>query len=74
MVKHPTLLILDEPLQGLDTTNRLLVQRFIDIMISHSNTQLLFVSHHQEDAPHCITHRLIFIKEGDIYRYQQQPC
>lgn len=74
LVKCPTLLILDEPLQGLDTTNRLLVQRFIDIMISHSNTQLLFVSHHQEDAPHCITHRLIFIKEGDIYRYQQQPC
>ncbi|WYX00136.1 molybdate ABC transporter ATP-binding protein ModF [Proteus vulgaris] len=74
LVKHPTLLILDEPLQGLDTTNRLLVQRFIDIMISHSNTQLLFVSHHQEDAPQCITHRLTFIKEGEIYRYQQEIC
>lgn len=74
LVKHPTLLILDEPLQGLDTTNRLLVQRFIDIMISHSNTQLLFVSHHQEDAPSCITHRLTFIKEGEIYRYQQEIC
>lgn len=74
LVKHPTLLILDEPLQGLDTTNRLLVQRFIDIMISHSNTQLLFVSHHQEDAPLCITHRLTFIKDGEIYRYQQEIC
>ncbi|HCH50518.1 MAG TPA: molybdate ABC transporter ATP-binding protein ModF [Proteus sp.] len=74
LVKHPTLLILDEPLQGLDTTNRLLVQRFIDIMISHSNTQLLFVSHHQEDAPQCITHRLSFIKDGEIYRYQQEIC
>lgn len=74
LVKHPTLLILDEPLQGLDTTNRLLVQRFIDIMINHSNTQLLFVSHHQEDAPSCITHRLTFIKDGEIYRYQQEIC
>ncbi|MEQ4925228.1 molybdate ABC transporter ATP-binding protein ModF [Proteus hauseri] len=74
LVKHPTLLILDEPLQGLDTTNRLLVQRFIDIMISNSNTQLLFVSHHQEDAPLCITHRLSFIKDGEIYRYQQEIC
>ncbi|QPN89591.1 molybdate ABC transporter ATP-binding protein ModF [Proteus vulgaris] len=74
LVKHPTLLILDEPLQGLDTTNRLLIQRFIDIMISHSNTQLLFVSHHQEDAPQCITHRLTFIKEGEICRYQQEIC
>ncbi|MDE9488307.1 ATP-binding cassette domain-containing protein, partial [Xenorhabdus bovienii] len=46
LVKHPTLLILDEPLQGLDSLNRQLVLRFIDIMISNGETQLLFVSHH----------------------------
>jgi len=28
------------------------------------------VSHHAEDAPECITHRLSFIPDGDIYRYQ----
>lgn len=33
LVKHPTLLILDEPLQGLDPLNRQLVRRFIDILI-----------------------------------------
>ncbi|MDC9591091.1 molybdate ABC transporter ATP-binding protein ModF [Xenorhabdus sp. XENO-10] len=72
LVKHPKLLILDEPLQGLDPLNRQLVLRFIDIMISNGDTQLLFVSHHQEDAPKCITHRLKFIPDGDIYRYETE--
>src|SRR5471030_970801 len=70
LVKHPALLILDEPLQGLDPINRQLVRRFVDILIGEGETQLLFVSHHAEDAPECITHRLSFIPDGDIYRYQ----
>ncbi|MGJ0624161.1 molybdate ABC transporter ATP-binding protein ModF [Xenorhabdus bovienii] len=72
LVKHPALLILDEPLQGLDPLNRQLVLRFIDIMIAKGDTQLLFVSHHQEDAPECITHRLKFIPDGNIYRYETE--
>ncbi|WP_367143216.1 molybdate ABC transporter ATP-binding protein ModF [Pantoea stewartii] len=72
LVKHPTLLILDEPLQGLDPLNRQLVRRFVDILIGEGRTQLLFVSHHAEDAPHCITHRLHFLPDGTGgYRYQQ---
>ncbi|MEZ7214239.1 molybdate ABC transporter ATP-binding protein ModF [Klebsiella spallanzanii] len=73
LVKHPTLLILDEPLQGLDPLNRQLVRRFIDVLISEGATQLLFVSHHAEDAPDCITHRLAFIRNGDGYTYQVGP-
>lgn len=72
LVKHPALLILDEPLQGLDPLNRQLVRRWIDILIGEGETQLLFVSHHAEDAPACITHRLSFIADGDGYSYQQQ--
>ncbi|ADP11997.1 putative molybdenum transport ATP-binding protein ModF [Erwinia sp. Ejp617] len=71
LVKHPALLILDEPLQGLDPLNRLLVRRFVDVLIGESRTQLLFVSHHAEDAPRCITHRLSFVPEGEAYRYCQ---
>ena len=69
LVKHPTLLILDEPLQGLDPLNRQLVRRFVDVLISEGETQLLFVSHHTEDAPSCITHRLEFVADGEGYRY-----
>ncbi|BBT71973.1 MULTISPECIES: molybdate ABC transporter ATP-binding protein ModF [Enterobacteriaceae] len=73
LVKHPTLLILDEPLQGLDPLNRQVVRRFIDVLISEGKTQLLFVSHHAEDAPECITHRLAFVADGDGYRYEVGP-
>ncbi|WP_455865241.1 molybdate ABC transporter ATP-binding protein ModF [Pantoea agglomerans] len=71
LVKHPALLILDEPLQGLDPINRQLVRRFVDVLIGEGETQLLFVSHHAEDAPHCITDRLTFVAEGERYRYQR---
>lgn len=69
LVKHPTLLILDEPLEGLDPLNRQLVRRFIDVMMREGDTQLLFVSHYAEDAPACITHRLTFVPDGAVYRY-----
>lgn len=72
LVKHPRLLILDEPLQGLDAINRQLVRRFINILIGEGRTQLLFVSHHAEDAPECITHRLTFVAGDDGYHYRQE--
>ena len=72
LVKHPALLILDEPLQGLDPINRQLVRRFVDILIGEGRTQLLFVSHHAEDAPRCITHRLSFVPAAEGYTYQQE--
>ncbi len=70
LVKHPTLLILDEPLQGLDPLNRQLIRRFVDVLIGEGETQLLFVSHHASDAPTCITHRLQFVPDGDNWRYE----
>jgi len=71
LVKHPTLLILDEPLQGLDSLNRHLVLQYIDRLVAHSHSQLLYVSHHAEDVPTCMTHRLQFIPaEEDGYRYE----
>lgn len=72
LVKHPTLLILDEPLQGLDSLNRQLVKHWIDLLIREGNTQLIFVSHHAEDAPDCITHRLSFIPYGETYCYETE--
>ena len=73
LVHVPRLLILDEPLQGLDPLNRQLVRRFVDVLIGEGATQLLFVSHHAEDAPDCITHRLAFVSSGDGYTYQLDP-
>lgn len=71
MVKHPPVLILDEPLQGLDGVNRKLVKSFIDQLVKNSQTQLLFVSHQDQDAPNCITHLFEFVPEHDTYKYVQ---
>ncbi len=71
MVKHPPVLILDEPLQGLDAANRTLVTHFIDQLVNNSATQLLFVSHQAQDAPACITHLFEFIAKNGKYYYIQ---
>lgn len=63
MVKHPPILILDEPLMGLDAINRHLVLTFIEQLISNSHTQLLFVSHHLEDQPQCINRTFTFVEK-----------
>ncbi|WP_409422691.1 molybdate ABC transporter ATP-binding protein ModF [Pseudaeromonas sp. ZJS20] len=73
LVKHPPLLILDEPLQGLDAINRHLVRHWVGRLMAAGSSQLLFVSHHAEDAPAGITHRLSFEPDGQGgYGYRQQ--
>jgi len=49
MVKHPPLLILDEPCQGLDELNRQLVLALITKVCEQSETTVLYVNHHEED-------------------------
>ncbi|MGY3942951.1 molybdate ABC transporter ATP-binding protein ModF [Aeromonas tecta] len=72
LVKHPPLLILDEPLQGLDPLNRHLVRAMVTRLIGEG-TQLLFVSHHAEDAPPGLTHRLSFVpNDRGGYDYVQE--
>ncbi|MFC0322954.1 molybdate ABC transporter ATP-binding protein ModF [Gallibacterium melopsittaci] len=69
LVKHPPILILDEPLMGLDALNRHLVLTFIDQLISNSDTQLFFVSHHLEDQPNCINRIFEFRPAAEGYHY-----
>ena len=49
MVKHPPLLILDEPCLGLDDLNRQLVLALIERICASSETTVLYVNHREED-------------------------
>ena len=60
MVKSPRLLILDEPCQGLDSTNRDRVLELIDHIGLNSATQILYVTHSATDKLNCIRHELRF--------------
>lgn len=61
-VKDPELLILDEPLHGLDLRNRALVKEIIDVFCSRPHKTLVMVTHYQEEFPRCITHSLYLKK------------
>ena len=50
MVKHPPLLILDEPTVGLDDENVAIVAGLINKMAAESTTSVLYVSHRKEEG------------------------
>ena len=60
MVKMPRILILDEPYQGLDRTNRQRILEAIDVIGRHSGTQIIYVTHYPDEIPACMTHMLQF--------------
>ena len=68
MVKSPPLLILDEPCQGLDSTNRNRVLELIDHIGLNSATQILYVTHSATDQLNCLSHELRFeiSKDGNF--------
>ena len=58
MVKNPSLLILDEPCQGLDNQQVKDFVALIDELCNQSNTTLIYVSHYENEVPKCIDHCL----------------
>jgi molybdate transport system ATP-binding protein len=57
-VKDPELLILDEPLHGLDSENRQRVKDIIETFCLRRHKTLIMVTHYKEELPNSITHRL----------------
>jgi molybdate transport system ATP-binding protein len=49
MVKHPHLLILDEPCFGLDDLNRQLVLALVEKICAGSESTVIYVNHHAQD-------------------------
>lgn len=58
-VKDPALLILDEPLHGLDLYNRQMVREIIEAFATRKNKTLIMVTHYEEELPPCITNHLV---------------
>ncbi|NMM40387.1 molybdate ABC transporter ATP-binding protein ModF [Pseudoalteromonas arctica] len=58
MVKHPTLLILDEPCLGLDEANRQRVLLLIEKICAAGTSTVIYVNHHAQDKIAGIEHYL----------------
>ena len=56
-VKDPQLLILDEPLHGLDLWNRRLVKDVIETFCQRRHKTLIMVTHYESELPACMTHK-----------------
>ncbi len=69
LVINPRLLLLDEPLDGLDDSTRGELTNYFSAL-SANGTNLIMVSHHDEDIPSIITHR-IRLKKGCIVEREE---
>ena len=68
MIKSPSLLILDEPCQGLDLTNRNYILEVVDKIAQTTKTQILYTTHIPTENLKCLDHELHFefISEGEF--------
>ncbi len=62
-VKDPELLILDEPLHGLDTFNRQRVKKIIEAFCQRKGKTMIMVTHYETELPGIISHRLFLQKQ-----------
>ncbi len=67
MVKSPSLLILDEPCNGLDAKNRRRLLALLDRIAGQGTASLIYTSHRPDEMPDCITHRL-YLENGRVVR------
>ncbi|MDR0844708.1 MAG: ATP-binding cassette domain-containing protein [Tannerella sp.] len=61
-VKDPDLLILDEPLHGLDVSNKQRISGIIEAFCKRKGKTLVYVTHYLNELPPCITHRFDLVK------------
>lgn len=60
-VKNPDLLILDEPLHGLDVSNKKKIKAIIE-QFCDKDKSLIYVTHYEEEIPNIIDKRLVLTK------------
>lgn len=63
--QRPSLLILDEPCQGLDVLNRACVLGLIDAICKTTNMSLLYITHHEEELIDGID-KVLRLEQGQV--------
>ncbi len=65
LIKNPTLLIFDEPCQGLDTHQVAHFKAIVDAICEMSNVTLIYVTHYQHELPDSVT-RVLRLEQGEV--------
>ena len=61
-VKDPDLIILDEPLHGLDVSNKKRAAAIIEQFCSRSGKTLIYVTHYPHELPTCVKRTFQLVK------------
>ncbi|MBD8346754.1 ATP-binding cassette domain-containing protein [Dysgonomonas sp. HGC4] len=62
-VKNPDLLILDEPLHGLDVANKHRIKKIIEDFCTDDKA-LIYVTHYEDEIPDVVTQRMVLTKRN----------
>ena len=62
LIKQPPLLVLDEPLHGLDSRRKQRVKSIIDAVVCKNGSSLIFVTHYTGEIPSCVTFTKTLVK------------
>lgn len=65
LVKQPSLLILDEPCQGLDGAQRRRILDTVNSLGTRQETSLIYVTHEMDELPPILTHALT-LRDGKV--------
>ena len=55
LIKHPDLLILDEPLHGLDAARKRSVRAVVNALVHRDSPTLIYVTHFLPEVPECVS-------------------
>ena len=58
LIKNPSLLLLDEPFQGLDFRNVLKIKTLLNTISLQTNCAMVFVTHFRDEIPDCFSSEL----------------
>ena len=77
IASRPRLLILDEPMQGLDWHNRRRALGLIERVCRATDISLVYITHHLEELLPCVTHVLhlregLALYQGDLDSYDPE--
>ena len=61
-VKDPDLIILDEPLHGLDISNKKRAAAIIENFCSRAGKTLIYVTHYPNELPNCVNKQFLLHK------------
>jgi molybdate transport system ATP-binding protein len=65
LIKNPSLLIFDEPCQGMDAHQQHHFKAIVDTICDLSNVTLIYVTHYQHEIPDSVD-RILRLDKGEV--------